>query len=64
VPENALKWEAVHPEPERYDFARADVIARTGADAEIFAKTALLLGAAKAEEYLAGHDALGWSLTH
>ena len=27
VPENALKWEAVHPEPERYDFAPADVIA-------------------------------------
>jgi hypothetical protein len=39
------------------------VIARTGADAEIFAKTALLLGSTKAVEYLAAHDALGWSLT-
>lgn len=27
VPENALKWQTVHPEPERYDFAPADVIA-------------------------------------
>ena len=27
VPENALKWQAVHPEPERYDFGPADVIA-------------------------------------
>jgi thiamine biosynthesis lipoprotein len=50
--------------PSRSDLAEASVIARTGADAEIFAKTALLLGAAKAEEYLAAHDALGWSLTH
>jgi len=41
----------------------ASVIARTGADAEIFAKTALLLGATKAEDYLSKHDALGWSLT-
>jgi FAD:protein FMN transferase len=48
--------------PSRSDLAEASVIARTGADAEIFAKTALLLGAAKAEEYLAGHDALGWWL--
>jgi FAD:protein FMN transferase len=50
--------------PSRSDLVEASVIARTGADAEIFAKTALLLGAAKAEEYLAAHDALGWSLTH
>lgn len=27
VPENALKWQSVHPEPERYDFAPADAIA-------------------------------------
>ena len=49
--------------PSRSDLTEASVVARTGADAEIFAKTALLLGAAKAEEYLAAHDALGWSLT-
>ena len=49
--------------PARSDLAEASVIARTGADAEIFAKTALLLGSAKADEYLAAHDALGWSLT-
>jgi thiamine biosynthesis lipoprotein len=49
--------------PSRSDLAEASVVARTGADAEIFAKTALLLGSAKAEEYLAAHDALGWTLT-
>ncbi|TMC46826.1 MAG: FAD:protein FMN transferase [Chloroflexi bacterium] len=49
--------------PSRSDLAEASVIARTGADAEIFAKTALLLGSGPAEEYLASHDALGWSLT-
>jgi FAD:protein FMN transferase len=49
--------------PSRTDLSAASVIARTGADAEIFAKTALLLGSAKATEYLAAHDALGWSLT-
>jgi thiamine biosynthesis lipoprotein len=49
--------------PARSDLAEASVIARTGADAEIFAKTALLLGSAKADAYLAAHDALGWSLT-
>ena len=49
--------------PSRSDLAEASVIARTGADAEIFAKTALLLGSTKAEEYLVAHDALGWSLT-
>jgi FAD:protein FMN transferase len=48
--------------PSRTDLAEASVIARTGADAEIFAKTALLLGSAKAEKYLVAHDALGWSL--
>jgi thiamine biosynthesis lipoprotein len=49
--------------PSRSDLAEASVIARSGADAEIFAKTALLLGATKAADYLAAHDALGWSLT-
>jgi thiamine biosynthesis lipoprotein len=49
--------------PSRSDLAEASVIARTGADAEIFAKTALLLGSTRAEEYLAAHEALGWSLT-
>jgi FAD:protein FMN transferase len=49
--------------PSRTDLSEASVIARTGADAEVFAKTALLLGSAKAEQYLAAHDALGWSLT-
>jgi FAD:protein FMN transferase len=49
--------------PSRTDLSEASVIARTGADAEIFAKTALLLGSSKADEYLAAHDALGWSLT-
>lgn len=49
--------------PSRTDLSEVSVIARTGADAEIFAKTALILGSAKAEEYLAAHDALAWSLT-
>ena len=49
--------------PSRSDLVEVSVLARTGADAEIFAKTALILGSAKAEEYLATHDALGWSLT-
>jgi thiamine biosynthesis lipoprotein len=47
----------------RTDLAEVSVIARTGADAEIFAKTALLLGSGRAEEFLAAHDALAWSLT-
>jgi thiamine biosynthesis lipoprotein len=49
--------------PSQSDLAEVSVIARTAAEAEIFAKTALLLGSRKAEEYLAAHDALGWSLT-
>jgi thiamine biosynthesis lipoprotein len=48
--------------PSRTDLSEVSVIARTGADAEVFAKTALLLGSGKAEDYLAAHDALGWSL--
>jgi thiamine biosynthesis lipoprotein len=49
--------------PSRSDLSEASVIARTGADAEIYAKTALLLGSKKADDFLAAHDALGWSLT-
>lgn len=48
--------------PSRTDLAEASVIARTGADAEILAKTALLLGSEDAPEFLAAHDALGWWL--
>jgi thiamine biosynthesis lipoprotein len=48
--------------PSRSDLSEASVIARTAADAEIYAKTALLLGSKKAEDFLAAHDALGWSL--
>jgi thiamine biosynthesis lipoprotein len=50
--------------PADTDLAEVSVIARSGADAEIFAKTALLLGSAQAERYLAAHDALGWALSH
>jgi thiamine biosynthesis lipoprotein len=50
-------------EPARTDLAEVSVIARTGADAEILAKTALLLGLAKAPEFLSSHDALGWWLS-
>jgi thiamine biosynthesis lipoprotein len=49
--------------PSRSDLSEVSVIARSGADAEIFAKTALLLGSGKAEAYLEEHDALGWSLS-
>lgn len=49
--------------PSRSDLSEASVIARTGADAEIYAKTALLLGSHKADDFLAAHNALGWSLT-
>jgi FAD:protein FMN transferase len=49
--------------PARTDIAEASVIARTGADAEIFAKVALLLGTEKAPAFLSAHDALGWWLS-
>lgn len=48
--------------PSATDLAEVSVIAKTGADAEIFAKTALLLGSAKAPAYLESHGALGWWL--
>ncbi len=48
--------------PARTDLGEVSVLARSGADAEIFAKAALLLGSVRAPEYLATHDALGWWL--
>jgi thiamine biosynthesis lipoprotein len=49
--------------PARSDLAEVSVIAKTGADAEVFAKAALMLGSTKAPRYLSDHGALGWSLT-
>jgi thiamine biosynthesis lipoprotein len=49
--------------PARTDIAEASVIARSGADAEIFAKAAVLLGTQDAPAFLAAHDALGWWLS-
>ena len=49
--------------PAKTDVSEASVIARSGADAEIFAKAALLLGTDKAPAFLAAHDALGWWLS-
>jgi thiamine biosynthesis lipoprotein len=48
--------------PSRMDLNEVSVLAKTGADAEIFAKTALLLGSADAPAYLRSHGALGWRL--
>jgi len=45
--------------PARSDLAEVSVIADTAADAEIFAKTALLLGTGRAEEFLTGRSR-GW----
>jgi thiamine biosynthesis lipoprotein len=49
--------------PAKTDVSEASVIARSGADAEIFAKAALLLGTEKAPAFLAAHHALGWWLS-
>jgi thiamine biosynthesis lipoprotein len=49
--------------PARTDIAEASVIARSGADAEILAKSALLLGTKEAPAFLAAHNALGWWLS-
>jgi thiamine biosynthesis lipoprotein len=49
--------------PAKTDLAEVSVIATSGADAEIFAKTALFLGSEKATEFLERRGALGWSLT-
>jgi endo-1,4-beta-xylanase len=35
-PENALKWDAVHPEPDRFEFAAADRYAALGAKLGLF----------------------------
>jgi endo-1,4-beta-xylanase len=32
TPENAMKWDTIHPEPDRYDFAPADSIVRFARD--------------------------------
>lgn len=48
--------------PARTDLAEVSVLARTALDAEVLAKTALLLGRAKAETTLGGR-ALGWALS-
>jgi thiamine biosynthesis lipoprotein len=47
--------------PAETDLQEVAVIARTGVEAEVLAKTALLLGAAGAEPFLAAH-AMGWAL--
>ena len=36
TPENLLKWEAVHPEPDRYDFGPADRFVRLGRTHRMF----------------------------
>ena len=36
TPENCLKWEAVHPEPHRYDFAAADRLVEVGQKYKMF----------------------------
>ena len=46
--------------PSATDVREASVLAQTAADAEIYAKAALLLGTADAPAYLEGHGALGW----
>jgi thiamine biosynthesis lipoprotein len=48
--------------PARTDLTEVSVLARTALDAEVLAKTALLLGREKAEAALDGR-ALGWALT-
>ena len=48
--------------PSATDVLEASVLAQTAADAEIYAKAALLLGTADAPAYLEGHGALGWYL--
>jgi len=48
--------------PARTDLGEVSVIARTAAEAEILAKTALLLGSKEAPAFLASQGALGWWL--
>jgi endo-1,4-beta-xylanase len=42
-PENLLKWESVHPEPDRYDFAAADRYVEFGRSRELFVVGHVLL---------------------
>lgn len=62
------RWGGVHHlidprtgRPAETDLQEVEVIARTGVEAEVLAKTGLLLGSAGAEEFLAAH-AMGWAL--
>lgn len=62
------RWGLVHHvidprtgRPAETDLEEAQVVARTGIDAEVLAKTALLLGSRMAPPFLAAHSA-GWSL--
>jgi thiamine biosynthesis lipoprotein len=48
--------------PADTDLREVSTIATTAADAEIYAKVALLLGREAAEPWLRAHGALGWSL--
>ena len=49
--------------PSVTDVAEVSVLATTGADAEIFAKAALLLGSSAGTDFLRQHGALGWSFS-
>jgi len=49
--------------PAATDLAAVSVLARSGADAEIFAKAALLLGSSAGADFLRQHGALGWSFS-
>jgi thiamine biosynthesis lipoprotein len=62
------RWGGVHHvidprtgRPAETDLAEVQVLARTGVEAEVLAKTGLLLGSERAPEFLSGH-ALGWAL--
>lgn len=47
--------------PARTDLEEVEVLARTGVEAEVLAKTALLLGSERARAFLAAHAA-GWAI--
>ena len=62
------RWGAVHHlidprtgRPALTDLEEVEVLARTGVEAEVYAKTALLLGSRAAPQFLATHAA-GWAL--
>ena len=50
-------------QPSATDIAEVSVLARSGADAEILAKAALLLGSSAGADFLRQHGALGWSFS-